>query len=154
VELGEFDYPMFIVTARRGDELSGCLVGFATQCSIDPLRFIVCLSDKNHTFRVAQETEMLAVHAVPDGAGALAEQFGSLTGDAVDKFASVSWSEGPGGLPILDECGNWFAGRILERVPAGDHWAFVLEPVRGEGDEREGTFTFQEARSIEPGHEA
>ena len=154
MELGEFDYPMFIVTARRGDELSGCLVGFATQCSIDPLRFIVCLSDKNHTFRVAQETDMLAVHAVPEGAGDLADGFGAQTGDEVDKFASVSWSEGPGGVPILDDCGNWFAGRILDRVPAGDHWAFVLEPLSGGGDEREGTFTFQEARWIKPGHEA
>jgi flavin reductase (DIM6/NTAB) family NADH-FMN oxidoreductase RutF len=153
VELGDLDYPMFIVTARRGDELSGCLIGFATQCSIDPLRFIVCLSDKNRTFRVAQEVETLAVHAVPAGADDLAELFGSQTGDEVDKFAAVPWSEGPAGVPILDDCGNWFAGRILERVPVGDHCAFVLEPLRGEGNEREGTFTFQEARDMEPGHE-
>lgn len=154
MQLGELDYPMFIVTARRGDELAGCLVGFATQCSIDPLRFIVCLSDKNRTFRVAQRAEVLGVHVVPEGADDLAELFGSQTGDAIDKFASVSWSEGPGGAPILDDCGNWFAGRILERLPAGDHWAFVLEPLGGEGDGRQGTFMFHEARWIEPGHEA
>jgi flavin reductase (DIM6/NTAB) family NADH-FMN oxidoreductase RutF len=154
VELGDLDYPMFIVTARGGDELAGCLVGFATQCSIDPLRFIVCLSDKNHTFRVARDAEVLGVHAVPEGAAELAELFGSQTGDDTDKFAQVSWSDGPGGAPILADCGNWFAGRILERMPAGDHWAFLLEPLRGENDEREGTFMFQEARWIEPGHEA
>src|SRR5690348_6057711 len=98
MQLGELDYPMFIVTARREDELAGCLVGFATQCSIDPLRFIVCLSDKNRTFRVAQEVDTLAVHAVPEGADEVAEHFGSQTGDEVDKFASVSWSEGPDGV--------------------------------------------------------
>src|SRR5690348_7975758 len=114
---------MFIVTARRGDELAGCLVGFATQCSIEPLRFIVCLSDKNRTFRVARDAEVLGVHVVPEGAEDLAELFGSQTGDETDKFARVSWSPGPGGVPILDDCGNWFAGRILERMPAGDHWA-------------------------------
>ena len=27
-----------------GDERTGCLVGFRTQCSIDPVRFLVCLS--------------------------------------------------------------------------------------------------------------
>jgi flavin reductase (DIM6/NTAB) family NADH-FMN oxidoreductase RutF len=154
VELGELDYPMFIVTARGGDELAGCLVGFATQCSIDPVRFIVCLSDKNHTFRVAQDADTLGVHAVPEGADELAALFGSKTGDEVDKFAQVSWSDGPGSVPILDDCHNWFAGRILERTPAGDHWAFLVEPVRGEDDARQGTFMFQEARWIEPGHEA
>jgi flavin reductase (DIM6/NTAB) family NADH-FMN oxidoreductase RutF len=154
VDLDDLDYPMFIVTARGGDELAGCLVGFATQCSIDPLRFIVCLSDKNHTFRVAQRAEVLAVHVVPEEAVELAELFGSTTGDEVDKFAQASWREGPGGVPVLDDCQNWFAGRILERMPGGDHWAFFLEPLQGEDDERQGTFTFQEARWIVPGHEA
>jgi len=154
VDLGDLDYPMFIVTARAGDELAGCLVGFATQCSIDPVRFIVCLSDKNRTFRVAQDAEVLGVHAVPGENAELAELFGSQTGDDVDKFAQVPWSEGPAGVPLIDECRNWFAGAIRDRIPAGDHWAFLLEPLRGEDDRREGTFMFQEARWIQPGHEA
>jgi flavin reductase (DIM6/NTAB) family NADH-FMN oxidoreductase RutF len=33
------DYPMWIVTAAARGERSGCLVGFATQCSIEPVRF-------------------------------------------------------------------------------------------------------------------
>jgi flavin reductase (DIM6/NTAB) family NADH-FMN oxidoreductase RutF len=154
VELGELDYPMFIVTARARDELAGCLVGFATQCSIDPLRFIACLSDKNRTFRVAQEADVLGVHLVPEGGEALAELFGSQTGDNVDKFARVSWTAGPGGVPVLDDCGSWFAGRIVSRIDVGDHWAFVLDPLRGADDEAKGAFMFQEARWIEPGHEA
>jgi flavin reductase (DIM6/NTAB) family NADH-FMN oxidoreductase RutF len=153
VELGELDYPMFIVTARAGEERAGCLVGFATQCSIDPVRFIVCLSDKNRTFRVAQEASTLVVHVVPESADELAELFGSETGDEVDKFARCSWSPGQDGTPVLDDCGNWFAGRILERVPAGDHWAFLLEPVQGADDPGERAFMFREAEWIEPGHE-
>jgi flavin reductase (DIM6/NTAB) family NADH-FMN oxidoreductase RutF len=154
VELAKFDYPMFIVTAAAGDERAGCLVGFATQCSIDPPRFIVCLSDKNRTFHVAQQASALVVHAVPEGADELAALFGSQTGDDVDKFALCEWRPGPEGAPILADCGNWFAGRILERVDVGDHWAFLLEPLRGGDDAGQETFMFQEARWIEPGHEA
>ena len=40
----ELDYPMFVVTTAAGGAPAGCLVGFATQCSIDPPRFLVCLS--------------------------------------------------------------------------------------------------------------
>jgi flavin reductase (DIM6/NTAB) family NADH-FMN oxidoreductase RutF len=154
VELGELDYPMFIVTAAAGGERAGCLVGFATQCSIDPVRFIVCLSDKNRTFRVAGDARILVVHLVPERAEHLAKLFGSETGDEVDKFARCSWQPGPEGTPVLDDCGNWFAGRILDRFEVGDHWAFLLEPLRGGDSAGESAFTFQEARWIEPGHEA
>jgi flavin reductase (DIM6/NTAB) family NADH-FMN oxidoreductase RutF len=148
------DYPLYIVTVAAGGERSGCLVGFATQCSIDPLRFLVCLSDKNHTFRVARQADVLGVHLVPEGAAALAELFGSQTGDEVDKFERCSWRTGPGGAPILDDCGNWFAGRILERIPAGDHWAFLLDPVQDADDPGERAFMFRDAQWIESGHEA
>ena len=152
--VSELDYPMFIVTATNGRERAGCLVGFATQCSIDPARFLVCLSDKNRTYRVAQDAELLVVHLVPAQAGELAELFGSETGDDVDKFERCAWHEGPGDTPVLDDCGNWFAGRILERVPAGDHVAFLLDPVEAASEPSEEQFTFHRAKRIEPGHEA
>jgi flavin reductase (DIM6/NTAB) family NADH-FMN oxidoreductase RutF len=150
----ELDYPMFIVTVSAGGERSGCLVGFATQCSIEPPRFLVCISDKNHTFGVARRAEVMVVHLVPDDAGELAELFGSQTGDEVDKFARCSWSAGPEGTPVLEACGNWFAGRILDRRPAGDHWAFLLDPFEASSTDAEQPFTFHRARRMEPGHEA
>lgn len=145
---------MFIVTVAAGGERAGCLVGFATQCSIDPPRFLVCLSDKNHTFAVAGDAEVLVVHLVPSHASDLAELFGGETGDEIDKFARCSWRPGPGGAPVLDGCENWFAGRILDRMPAGDHHAFLLEPVEASGKRGEQPFEFHRARRIEPGHEA
>ncbi len=148
----DLDYPMYIVTAAAGGHRSGCLVGFATQCSIHPPRFLVCISDKNHTYRVAREAEVLVVHLVPADAGELAELFGSQTGDEIDKFARCEWRPGPGGAPILAGCANWFAGRVLERLPAGDHVALLLEPVEAHATDEE-HFTFHRARRIEPGHE-
>ena len=39
--VGALDYPMYVVTAAgAGAEWDGCLVGFATQCSIDPARWV------------------------------------------------------------------------------------------------------------------
>ena len=151
--ISELDYPMFIVTVAAGGERAGCLVGFATQCSIDPPRFLICLSDKNRTFRVARDADLLIVHLVPQEADDLAELFGSETGDEIDKFARCGWSPGPGGAPVLDACGNWFAGRILQRFPAGDHCAYLLDPVEAAGDRGSGAFSFHRARCIDPGHE-
>lgn len=66
--VGSLDYPMFIVTATAGDEREGCLVGFATQSSIDPPRFVVCLSKNNRTYRMAKDADSVAVHMVPEDA--------------------------------------------------------------------------------------
>jgi flavin reductase (DIM6/NTAB) family NADH-FMN oxidoreductase RutF len=150
---GELDYPMFIVTAAAGGERAGCLVGFATQASIDPARFLVCLSDKNRTYRVAQRTDVLAVHVVPADRDDLAQLFGSHTGDEVDKFAECGWEPGPEGTPIVDGCPNWFTGKVLDRLAAGDHQAVLLEPfLTGAGVPSQ--LSFHRAKRIDPGHEA
>ena len=149
---GELDYPMFIVTVAAAGERSGCLIGFATQASIDPARFIICLSDKNRTYRVAQEADVVGVHVVPADRDDLAELFGSHTGDEIDKFARCAWHDGPAGAPVLDDCENWFAGRIVERFDAGDHTALLLDPFEAHSEQGERPFTFHRARRIEPGH--
>ena len=111
--VGALDYPMLIVTAAAGDERDGCLVGFSTQTSIHPSRFLACLSRKNRTYRIACAAEHLAVHVVPADAEALAEIFGGETADEVDKLSRVDWREGPGGAPVLNDCPNWFVGRLF-----------------------------------------
>jgi flavin reductase (DIM6/NTAB) family NADH-FMN oxidoreductase RutF len=150
--VAQLDYAMFIVTTATPAERSGCLVGFATQASIHPPRFLVGLSDKNRTFRVACDAEVLVVHCVTEDAGELAELFGGETGDDIDKFAHVQWRPGPGGAPVLAALDNWFAGRIVERIPFGDHCGFLLEPIEGEAGGSPDSLTFHRARRIDPGH--
>jgi flavin reductase (DIM6/NTAB) family NADH-FMN oxidoreductase RutF len=152
--VGDLEYPMFIVTARADGEPLGCLVGFATQTSIDPPRFAVCLSHNNRTFRRGHDSELLGVHCVPAHAEALAELFGGQTTDAVAKFEHCAWQEGLGGVPLLDECPNRFVGRVVWRADAGDHDVFLLEPVVAEAAPGEEEFSFHRARRIDPGHEA
>jgi len=152
--LAHLDYPMFIVTARDGRELAGCLIGFATQTSIHPPRMLVCLSRENRTTRVARRSPALAVHLVPADRLDLAELFGGETGDDVDKFGRCAWHDGPEGVPLLDECPNRFVGRVLWHGDAGDHDVFLLEPMAAERHTDEGGFTFHRAKRIDAGHEA
>lgn len=149
--VGHLEYPMFIVTARVGDEPLGCLVGFTTQASINPPRFLICLSHTNHTFRRGGDAELFGVHCVPAEREDLARLFGGETGDEVDKFVRTEWREGHGGVPLLDGCEDWFVGRVVGRLDAGDHDAYVLEPVAaGWGGQED--FTFHRAKRIAPGH--
>ena len=151
--VSHLDYSLFIVTAAHGGERAGCLIGFSSQVSIDPPRFLACLSVKNRTYRVAEHADILVVHPVPEHADGLALLFGGETGDDVDKFARCRWRPGPGGAPVLSELQNWLAGRVLERIDFGDHVGFLLEPIEVSAMESQEPFTFRRGRWIDPGHE-
>jgi flavin reductase (DIM6/NTAB) family NADH-FMN oxidoreductase RutF len=143
------------VTAAAGGSRQGCLLGFATQTSIEPPRLLVCLSVKNATFRAAERATHLGVHLVPAGRLDLAELFGGETGDEVDKFAGRQLDEGPGGAPLLVECPLRLSGRIVDRHPLGDHVGFLLEPVAVWADEEGRPLDIRRAAAdIDPGHPA
>lgn len=148
------DYPMLVVTAAAGDRRAGCLVGFATQASIDPSRLLVCLSVANHTYAVARETGLLGVHLLAEGQHDLASLFGSETGDDVDKLSRCRWRAGPGGVPLLDDCARSMVGRVLSRTPLGDHVGFLLEPLEVTTTGRAPGITFRDVTDVEPGHPA
>jgi flavin reductase (DIM6/NTAB) family NADH-FMN oxidoreductase RutF len=148
------DYPMFVVTTARADERAGCLVGFSTQASIHPPRMLVCLSVENHTYRLACDAGLLAVHVLDPGQHDLAELFGGSTGDEVDKFARCAWSAGPEGVPLLEECPRRFVGRVLERQPYGDHVGFLLAPIDVEVDHEGRGLSYEQVEDVDPGHPA
>ncbi|CAL9664880.1 FMN reductase (NADH) RutF [Streptomyces sp. enrichment culture] len=152
--LDRLDPDMCVVTAVSGGERAGCLVGFHSQCSLNPVRYVVWLSDVNHTFRVARSAEVLAVHLLARERYGTAELFGGQTGDETDKFRRTGWREGYGGAAVLDDAEAWFVGRVVERVTGGDHLGHVLEPVEWGGREGPGgaLLRLADARTIRPGH--
>lgn len=150
----DLDYPMFVVTTAHDGHRAGCMVGFTTQASIDPPRMLVCLSVQNHTHRVARDAELLAVHVLDPDDRPLAELFGGETGDEVDKFSRVRWTDGPGGVPLIDDCPRRFVGRIVKIVELGDHTGFLLEPVVADSGGSGPAMGFQQVEDLEPGHEA
>ncbi|MFF5253305.1 flavin reductase family protein [Streptomyces leeuwenhoekii] len=50
-----------------------------------------------------------------------------------DRFGpSTAWREGPEGVPVLDGVLAWLVGRVVARVPAGDHRVVLAEVVHGD----------------------
>jgi flavin reductase (DIM6/NTAB) family NADH-FMN oxidoreductase RutF len=148
------DYPVYVVTAAAEQERAGCLVGFASQCSIQPARFAVWISKANRTYGVASRSQVLAVHLLPSRRHDLAELFGGQTGDDVDKFADAAWEAGPEGVPVLTDAMAWFAGRVLDRMDWGDHVGFLLEPLGAEAASSGRSLMFQDVKDVDAGHPA
>jgi flavin reductase (DIM6/NTAB) family NADH-FMN oxidoreductase RutF len=146
---------MYVVTAvGRDGERAGCLIGFATQCSIHPPRFLACISKENRTFDVIGEADAVAVHFLGRAQRPLAELFGGETGDEVDKFELCEWTPGPGGVPLLAGVIGWFAARVLARHDLGDHMGLWLEPTEAGYNGGMPDLGFQSTKDIHPGHPA
>ena len=143
---------MLVVTAATGERVSGCLVGFHSQCSIAPLRYLVLISVTNRTYRVAERAEHLGVHLLASDQHWLAELFGGQTSDEIDKLGHCAWDAGAGGAPLLEDVVHRFVGRIVDRVPVGDHVGFVLDPVEAHGTGELTPLGFRDVLDIEPGH--
>ncbi|MET7355720.1 flavin reductase family protein [Streptomyces mirabilis] len=150
------DYPMYVVTTEADGEKAGCLVGFASQCSIRPARFMIWLARANRTYRVAEHAERLAVHLLQRDQDRLARLFGGQTGDRTDKFTDVTWYRGPGGSLILDEAPAWIVGRMENRADDGDHVGYLLAPEAADSLAGHDTplLTLNDTHDIAPGHPA
>jgi flavin reductase (DIM6/NTAB) family NADH-FMN oxidoreductase RutF len=146
---------MVVVTAAAGERRAGCLVGFHSQTSIEPRRYTVWLSKANHTYRVALSATHLAVHFLTTADRDLAEVFGALSGDDVDKFARCDWEPGPEGVPLLRRCPNRLVVvRAILLDDGGDHVAVSGLPIAARAT---GDFTplrYADVRDLVPGHEA
>lgn len=145
-----------IVTCVSDGAMAGCLVTFSGPCSVEPPRYAVWLSHRNHTYRIALRADELIVHLLTPADLPLAELFGGISGRREDKFARLPGYD-QNAAPQLDTGGGWLRGRILSRAPGrpetgGDHTCFVLEPTAAAGHGG-GTrpLRLSDVRHIQPG---
>ncbi|MGW0247220.1 flavin reductase family protein [Nocardia goodfellowii] len=149
------DPPVWIVTVATEERRAGCLVGFASQVSIEPRQFLVGLSTANHTFTIAGDAKYLAVHMLDGEDLALAHLFGAETGTELDKFEHCEWAPGPHGLPILTGAAGWFTGEVTQRFEFGDHVGYLLSPTSAAAPaEERSSLRFHSVAELEPGHPA
>ena len=143
------DFPYYLLTVRTPEEMSGCLAGFVTQCSIDPPNFVACISHLNHTLGVAVRSQSMGLHLLGEDQLDMARLFGEETGDEVDKFADADWRIGATGAPLLADVSLALEGTILGHFSVGDHEAFLVRAVAGPGH---GLLTHRTSPRLHPGH--
>lgn len=149
------DPPLVIVTTIHDGERTGCIVGFHTQCSIEPRRYAVWISKANHTYRLAIFAEHFAIHVVDEAHRHLAELFGGTSGDEIDKFERCAWSPGPGGVPLLDDLPNWVVGRrVLVADDGSDHVCVTIAPDEVATADDLTPIRASELSHLRPGHRA
>ena len=152
--MASLDPPMVVVTTAVAGERAGCLVGFHAQSAIDPQRYCVWLSKANHTYRVALRSTHLAVHFLTEDDFEVAEHFGTLTGEDVDKFEGMDVQPGPDGVPLLERCPHRLTLRRIVLVDeGGDHICLTAECLQAETSGRFEPLRLSRVTHLVPGHE-
>jgi flavin reductase (DIM6/NTAB) family NADH-FMN oxidoreductase RutF len=152
--IGLVDHPMLVVTTTARQRHAGCLVGFHSQCSIEPPLYAVWLSKANRTFRIAVHAEVFALHFLEESDHDLAELFGTHTGDDEDKFTQCTWESGPDTVRLLQCRARIIAQRIAMYDSGGDHVCFVLSPRATTGPADFTPLLFSSVEDLDAGHDA
>ncbi len=153
--MGSADPPLIVLTTAAEGERAGCLVGFHAQSSITPPHYSVWLSKANHTYRVGLRAAHFAVHFLTAQDLALAERFGTLTGEDTDKFAGVDFSLDEHGVPLLEACPSRMS---LERIAVlddgGDHVCLTTRVSSAHTAEGFVPLRLSGADHLDPGHDS
>ena len=148
--MASVDHPMFVLTARDGDQRVGCLAGFATKASIHPARFLILVAKRDPAHQVAAGAPVVVVHVLRADDEEIADRFGEPSSDGVDPFEGLTVVDGPARAPVVVGL-DWFAGRVLRSFDTGDHVALLLAPHDGSAARAsEPSLTEQVAGAMEP----
>lgn len=116
---GAFLTGVTVVTTRNG---AGEPIGFTansfTSVSLDPPLLLVCLAKTSRNFDAVTGSTGFAVNILSEAQKEVSNTFARPVDD---RFAAVSWHDGPHGSPVFADVSAWFDCSTHQVVEAGDH---------------------------------
>jgi flavin reductase (NADH) len=118
-----------ITTLDHAGQPRGLTTTALTSVSLDPPLLLICVDNASRTLPALRHSKAFTVNILAAGHAALARHFASK---AEDKFAELTFSTGPRGLPILhDHTVAWIECATHQEIPAGDHLIVIGEVLDG-----------------------
>jgi flavin reductase (DIM6/NTAB) family NADH-FMN oxidoreductase RutF len=134
--MASFASGVTVVTSR---EVDGTPRGFTassfSSLSLEPRLCLVSVDNRSESLSAIRDSGAFVVNILAASQEQVSRTFASR---APDKFADVSFSDGPAtGAPVLDGVLAYVECRVAEMLPGGDHTILVGE-IEG-GEAREGS---------------
>ncbi|MEU1101952.1 flavin reductase family protein [Streptomyces tibetensis] len=119
-----------VITARGEAGPVGFTATSLTSVSAEPPLLSFGVGTGASSWPAIATADHVGVHILGEHQQELAATF-SRSG--ADRFGPpTDWREGPEGVPLLDGVLAWLVGRVVARVPAGDHRLVIAEVVDGD----------------------
>ena len=110
---------VYVVGVAHGQARNAFTAAWVMQASFDPLLLALSINPQHSSYALLKQGGAFSVNVLKKGQFDLAAHFGQPA--RTDKLASVAWTEGRTGAPLLQECLAWFECRLVSEHPAGDH---------------------------------
>ena len=119
-----------VITAGRGDDMSGMTVTPVSSLSLDPPSFIVSINRASSTWPLLQRYRHFAVNILTADQLDIAERFSGKDGlKGAARFAGVQWTARPPGAPLLVGALAAIDCEVEEMIERHSH-AIVIGRVR------------------------
>ncbi|UZG60349.1 flavin reductase family protein [Rhodococcus opacus] len=120
--LGHYATGITVITGTSPDGPLGFTCQSFSSLSLNPPLVLALPAKSSMSWPQIARDGKFCVNVLTEGQQAISATFATSGGD---KFAGVSWSESPGGLPIIDGACAWIECEIETTHPGGDHLIVV-----------------------------
>jgi flavin reductase (DIM6/NTAB) family NADH-FMN oxidoreductase RutF len=120
-------YGIYLLTTRFENTVNGMIASWVSQVSYDPPLLMVAVHPNRYSHELLKKGGQFALHILAREQKDFLARFKGP--DPKEKFASIAWSDGVTGCPIIADCIGCMECRIIERLAPGNHTMFVGEVV-------------------------
>ena len=126
----KLSYGLFVLTAKTGEKLNGCITNTAIQVTTEPNQIAFAVNKADLTHDMVKESGRFVISIISEKAEfSLFKHFGFQSGRNVDKFADFdSYKLTESGIPYITAGINaYLEGEVVSASDLGTHTLFVCK---------------------------
>jgi len=120
---------VYVVGVAHGETRNAFTAAFVMQASYDPLLLALSINPRHSSYGLLKHGGAFSVNVLKKGQLELAAHFGGPASG--DKLASMEWTPGRTGVPLLHQSLAWFECQVVDEHPAGDHVVVLGKVIDG-----------------------
>ena len=127
-------YGLFILTARDGDKLNGCVTNTLQQVTTSPNRISITVNKENYTHDMVLKAGEFNVSILSEDAKFdTFKHFGFQTGRDIDKFEDFPMVLAKNDIPyITDGTNGYISAKVIHSIDLGSQTLFLADVTDGE----------------------
>jgi flavin reductase (DIM6/NTAB) family NADH-FMN oxidoreductase RutF len=125
--LSRLVHGIYVLTACYRDEINGMIASWVSQVSHKPPLIMVAVHPNRYSHRLIELGGAFALHILPRERSDLLAVFKGP--DPAAKFASLRWTRGTTGSPLLEDCLACLDCELRTSTNPGNHTLFIGEVV-------------------------
>ncbi len=128
----KLSYGLFVLTAKAGDKVNGCITNTAIQVASEPNQISFAINKANYTHDLVMESKNANISVISEEASfELFKHFGFQSGREVNKFEGFADFEyAANGIPYITKGTNaYFSIDVTQTVDLGSHTLFIGVPT-------------------------